>query len=53
MISARFLLIAQFNHSIFIAVQSTFFISTSFISTDRLSRSENLVPVLTRKSSNR
>ena len=34
-------------------IQSTLFISTSLISNNHLSRSENLVPVLTWKSNNR
>ena len=33
-------------------LQSTLVITTSFISNNRLSRSENLVPVLTRKLNN-
>ena len=34
-------------------LQSTLVISTSLISNNRLSRSENLVPVLTQRSTNR
>ena len=37
----------------FYYIQSTLVISTSFISNNHLSRSENLVPVLARKSNNR
>ena len=36
-----------------IKIQSTLVISTSLISNTRLSRSENLVPVLTQRSTNR
>ena len=44
---------ASSYHAQFVHIQSTLVISTSLISNNRLSRSENQVPILTWKSTNR
>ena len=49
----KYCLAFTYSHNIFLILQSTLVISTSLISNNRLSRSENLVPVLTQRSTNR